>query len=62
MHADIAIAVEESLPVSEAKKITAALEHQLFEHMPALAVVNIRLANADADHRHGHRNGEHDSH
>ncbi|TIM12370.1 MAG: cation transporter [Mesorhizobium sp.] len=62
LHADIAIAVEESLPVSEAKKITAALEHQLFEHMPALAVANIRLANADADHRHGHRNGEHDSH
>ncbi|RWQ46681.1 MAG: cation transporter [Mesorhizobium sp.] len=62
LHADIAIAVEESLPVSEAKKITAALEHQLFEHMPALAVANIRLANGDADHRHGHRNGEHDSH
>ncbi|RWP16612.1 MAG: cation transporter [Mesorhizobium sp.] len=62
LHADIAIAVEESLPVSEAKKITAALEHELFEHMPALAVANIRLANADADHRHGHRNGEHDSH
>ncbi|RWP08260.1 MAG: cation transporter [Mesorhizobium sp.] len=62
LHADIAIAVEESLPVSEAKKITAALEHELFEHMPALAVANIRLAKADADHRHRHRNGEHDSH
>ncbi|RWP66561.1 MAG: cation transporter [Mesorhizobium sp.] len=58
LHADIAIAVEESLPVSEAKKITAALEHELFEHMPALAAANIRLANADADHRHG----EHDGH
>ncbi|TIM26882.1 MAG: cation transporter [Mesorhizobium sp.] len=62
LHADIAIAVEESLPVSEAKKITAALEHELFEHMPALAAANIRLANADADHRHGHRHGEHDGH
>ncbi|RWP38106.1 MAG: cation transporter [Mesorhizobium sp.] len=62
LHADIAIAVEESLPVSEAKKITAVLEHQLFEHMPALAAANIRLANADADHRHGHPHGEHDSH
>ncbi|TIM72397.1 MAG: cation transporter [Mesorhizobium sp.] len=58
LHADIAIAVEESLPVGEAKKITAALEHELFEHMPALAAANIRLANADADHRHG----EHDGH
>ncbi|TIL64443.1 cation diffusion facilitator family transporter [Mesorhizobium sp.] len=62
LHADIAIAVEESLPVCEAKKITAALEHQLFEHMPALAAANIRLANTDADHRHGHPHGEHDSH
>jgi cation diffusion facilitator family transporter len=62
LHADIAIAVEESLPVCEAKKITAALEHQLFEHMPALAAANIRLANTDADHRHGHGHGEHDSH
>ncbi len=61
LHADIAIAVEESLPVSEAKKITAALEHQLFEHMPALAVANIRLASADADHRHEHAHGEHGS-
>ncbi|RWK40955.1 cation diffusion facilitator family transporter [Mesorhizobium sp.] len=62
LHADIAIAVEESLPVCEAKKITAALEHQLFEHMPALAAANIRLANAVSDHRHGHPHGAHDSH
>lgn len=62
LHADIAIAVEESLPVCEAKKITAALEHQLFEHMPALAAANIRLANAVADHRHGHPHGEHHGH
>ncbi|TIQ23959.1 MAG: cation transporter, partial [Mesorhizobium sp.] len=47
LHADIAIAVEESLPVAEAKKLTAALEDELFEHMPALAAANIRLASAD---------------
>ncbi|RUV74723.1 MAG: cation transporter [Mesorhizobium sp.] len=58
LHADIAIAVEENLPVSEAKKLTAALEDELFEHMPALAAANIRLASADADHAHG----EHDRH
>lgn len=62
LHADIAIAVEESLPVCEAKKITAALEHQLFEHMPALAAANVRLANADADRRHEHAHGEHHGH
>ncbi|PAQ11804.1 cation-efflux pump [Mesorhizobium temperatum] len=62
LHADIAIAVEESLPVCEAKKITAALEHELFEHMPALAAANIRLASADADYPHEHGHGEHDGH
>ncbi|BCH15721.1 cation diffusion facilitator family transporter [Mesorhizobium sp. L-2-11] len=62
LHADIAIAVEDSLPVCEAKKITAALEHQLFEHMPALAAANVRLANADADRRHEHAHGEHHGH
>ncbi|TIQ25782.1 cation diffusion facilitator family transporter [Mesorhizobium sp.] len=62
LHADIAIAVEDSLPVCEAKKITAALEHQLFEHMPALAAANVRLANADADRRHEHAHREHHGH
>ncbi|RWL05939.1 MAG: cation transporter [Mesorhizobium sp.] len=62
LHADIAIAVEDSLPVCEAKKITAALEHELFEHMPALAAANVRLANADADRRHEHAHGEHHGH
>lgn len=59
LHADIAIAVDESLPVSEARKITTALEDELFEHMPALAAANIRLARADADHPHEHGHGEH---
>ncbi|TIM51285.1 MAG: hypothetical protein E5Y69_06380 [Mesorhizobium sp.] len=59
LHADIAVAVEESLPVSEAKKITAALEAELFDHMPALAAANIRLARADAAHPHEHGHGEH---
>lgn len=58
LHADIAIAVEENLPVSEAKKLMAALEDELFQHMPALAAAKIRLASADADHAHG----EHDRH
>nr|WP_292520142.1 cation diffusion facilitator family transporter [Mesorhizobium sp.] len=62
LHADIAVAVEESLPVSEAKKITAALEDELFGHMPALAAANIRLASADADHAHEHAHGERDRH
>jgi cation diffusion facilitator family transporter len=45
LHADIAIAVNEALPVSEANKITAALEDELFEHMPALAAANVRFSN-----------------
>ncbi|RVD62946.1 cation transporter [Mesorhizobium sp. M7A.F.Ca.ET.027.03.2.1] len=66
LHADIAISVDEALPVSEARKITAALEDELFEHMPALAAANIRLATAneqhDDPHPHGHDHGEHHGH
>lgn len=64
LHADIAIAADETLPLSEANKITTALEDELFEHMPALAVANIRFASADADHSrphdhtHDHKHGD----
>jgi cation diffusion facilitator family transporter len=48
LHADVAIAVDESLPLSAASKIAASLESELFEHMPALATANIRFASASA--------------
>ncbi|ESY44682.1 cation transporter [Mesorhizobium sp. LNJC384A00] len=66
LHADIAIAVDDGLSVSEANKITAALEDELFQHMPALAAANIRLSSQHDDHdhphHHEHSHGEHDGH
>lgn len=64
LHADIAIAADETLPLSEVNKITAALEDELFEHMPALAVANIRFSaeHEEPDHPYEHAHGEHDGH
>ena len=57
LHADVAIRVDESLPLSAANKIAASLESELFEHMPALAAANIRFAKrerSEHDHPHPH--------
>ena len=45
LHADIIITVDGALPVSEANKITAALEGELFKHIPPLAAANVRFSN-----------------
>lgn len=52
LHADVAIDVDESLPLSAANKIASDLEDELFEHMPALAAANIRFATGGHDHPH----------
>jgi len=59
LHADVAIHVDESLPLSAANKIAADLEDELFEHMPALAAANIRFATGKVgdEHVHGHLHG-----
>ncbi|ESX85504.1 cation diffusion facilitator family transporter [Mesorhizobium sp. LSHC412B00] len=64
LHADIAIAADGTLPLSEANKITAALENELFEHMPALASANIRFLTDQGEHEHPHSHdqGEHHGH
>ncbi|ESZ69783.1 cobalt transporter [Mesorhizobium sp. L103C119B0] len=64
LHADIAIAADGTLPLSEANKITAALENELFEHMPALAAANIRFSTDQGEHEHphSHDHGEHHGH
>lgn len=54
LHADVAIRIDENMPLSAANKIAASFESELFEHMPALASANIRFSNDDADHRHPH--------
>ncbi len=54
LHADVAIRIDEKMPLSAANKIAASFESELFEHMPALAAANIRFSNDDADHGHPH--------
>ena len=54
LHADVAIRIDENMPLSAANKIAASFESELFEHMPALAAANIRFSNDDADHGHPH--------
>jgi len=61
LHADVAIHVDQLLPLSAANKIAADLEGELFEHVPALAAANIRFAMGKVGdehvdgHLHGHR-------
>ncbi|BCG95843.1 cation diffusion facilitator family transporter [Mesorhizobium sp. 131-2-1] len=62
LHADIAIAADETWQLSEANKIAAALEDELFEHMPALTAANIRFARGDDDHAHPHDHHGHGDH
>jgi len=46
LHADMTIAVDERLPLAEANKVAALLDHELREHMPALTRANIRFGRA----------------
>lgn len=62
LHADIAIAADEALPLAEANKIRAALENELFEHMPALAVANVRFSAGPEEHDHPHAHGHEHGH
>ena len=61
LHADLAIVVDESLPLSAANRIAAHLEDELFEHMSALATANVRFASGEASDEdlHGHPHGHH---
>lgn len=60
LHADVTIAVDENMPVRGALSIAAALRKELFEHMPALSVANVRFAakpethDAKSGHSHHH--------
>lgn len=49
LHADVTIAVDESLPVVEANSIAVALKNELREHLPALAVANVRFGFQDGN-------------
>jgi cation diffusion facilitator family transporter len=58
--ADVTIAVDEGLALAEANVIATVLKEELFEHLPALKVANVRFdsavaeqAHRDANHHHG---------
>ncbi|RVD19750.1 cation transporter [Mesorhizobium sp. M4B.F.Ca.ET.017.02.2.1] len=62
LHADIAIAADETLPLAEATRLAAMLEDELFQHMPALAAANVRFEWHDHSHQHHHDHGDHAGH
>ncbi len=43
LHADVEIAVDDNLPLAKANMISAVLQKELFAHLPALAVANVRF-------------------
>jgi cation diffusion facilitator family transporter len=47
LYTDIAIAVDDKLPLAVANKIAGALECELHAHMPAIAVANVRFTGQD---------------
>ncbi|RJT28287.1 cation diffusion facilitator family transporter [Mesorhizobium waimense] len=61
LHADVAISVDQDQPLSQANKIAASFESEMFEHMPALAAANVRFSSGEAEHDHpnprGHLHG-----
>jgi cation diffusion facilitator family transporter len=47
LHADVAILVDDALSVAEADRIGDALRRELFAHIPALSVANVRCRGSD---------------
>jgi len=59
LHAELSVQLDTSLTVAQAQAIVAALKAELFEHLPVLAHVSIRIEDADqgtapAAHAHHH--------
>jgi hypothetical protein len=68
LHADVAIAVDETLPLSEATRLADQLRGELMAHMPALRTATITFATPDDAnvlevlpyaHGHDHSHGNH---
>ncbi|RWD86686.1 cation diffusion facilitator family transporter [Mesorhizobium sp.] len=54
LHVDVAIAVNDGLLLAAANNIAASLRAELFAHIPALDVVTVRFAGAQAEGGHHH--------
>jgi hypothetical protein len=48
LHADVTIAVNDNLTLASANEISASLQRELFAHLPALDVANVRFAMLDS--------------
>jgi cation diffusion facilitator family transporter len=62
LHADVTIAVNDNISVLEARGISGALERELFAHMPALAVANVRFGSSGAISGPGYPHADHGHH
>ena len=58
LHADVSIAVDESLSVADAAAIVAALKKELYAHLPPLGTATVQIESPglapDAESAHGH--------
>ena len=50
LHADVAITVDETLPLAAAMKIARDLKQELFEHSTALQTANVTFEHSEIDH------------
>ena len=49
LHADVTILVDGGSSVEAGGKISSALEHELFAHIPALSVINVRVNGSERE-------------
>lgn len=49
LHADVEIAADDDLPLSQARELASLLKHELVEHLPALTSANISFEAVHAD-------------
>ncbi|MFN0218217.1 MAG: cation diffusion facilitator family transporter [Hyphomicrobium sp.] len=61
LHADVAILVDETMPVAKADALRIALKRELLAQVPALSVVNIRYHGAEDEQIFKSENGHHDT-
>lgn len=53
LHADVTIAIDKGLLLTEAEEVAKRLEKELFHHLPALSVARVRTISwMDTGHRH----------
>lgn len=62
LHADVTVLVDDALPVAEADRIGGKIKQEMFAHIPALAVANVRVRSSDPGTGEEVLEGHHDGH